>query len=196
MARRDAVDRRHDQKGCRRLFPRESDGVRTRRVREFRRIGGCIQSWRCDAYTADSAGLASLRQTNLDNPDQFIILLGIISKVPLGPATRYDDDAWCNIVRWTVFALIQAEEFGITPRNAEAFLASDDPAIQRLLGIAPDMGEALGANDSWTYDATSQIGSYGEIFDRHLGRGTPLNFPRGINALRTRDSLMYAPTIR
>ncbi len=151
---------------------------------------------RCDVYTTDASGLASIRVSDVGNPDDYVILPEIISKEPLGPVTRNDDDEWFDVVKWTVFALLTAEEFGITSGNVDDFMSSEDPGIQRLLGVAPGMGEAMKINEQWAYNAIKQVGNYSEIFERHVGANTPLGFQRGVNALWTDGGLMYAPPIR
>ncbi len=153
-------------------------------------------SGRCDVYTTDASGLASIRVSKVDSPDDYVILPEIISKEPLGPVTRNDDDEWFDVVKWTVFALLTAEEFGITSGNVDDFMSSEDPGIQRLLGVAPGMGEAMKINEQWAYNAIKQVGNYSEIFERHVGADTPLGFQRGVNALWTDGGLMYAPPIR
>lgn len=151
---------------------------------------------RCDAYTTDASGLASIRVSNVENPNDYMILPEIISKEPLGPAVRNDDAEWFDIVKWTVYALLQAEEFGITSGNVDSFRNSEDPNIARLLGDEPGMGAAMGVDEAWALNAVTQVGNYGEIFERHVGLDTPLGFQRGINGLWTQGGLMYAPPIR
>jgi general L-amino acid transport system substrate-binding protein len=153
-------------------------------------------SGRCDVYTTDASGLASIRVSNVENPDDYVILPDIISKEPLGPVTRNDDDEWFDVVKWTVNALLNAEEMGISSANVDDMLTSDDPNIQRLLGVAPGMGEAMKINEEWAYNAIKQVGNYSEIFERNVGTETPLGFQRGVNALWTDGGLMYAPPIR
>ena len=151
---------------------------------------------RCDVYTTDASGLASIRVSNVENPDDYVILPDIISKEPLGPVTRNDDDEWFDVVKWTINALLNAEEMGISSANVDDMLTSDDPNIQRLLGVAPGMGESMKINEEWAYNAIKQVGNYSEIFERHVGADTPLGFQRGVNALWTNGGLMYAPPIR
>ena len=151
---------------------------------------------RCDVYTTDASGLASIRVSNVENPDDYVILPDIISKEPLGPVTRNDDDEWFDVVKWTVNALLNAEEMGISSANVDDMLTSDNPSIQRLLGVAPGMGESMKINEEWAYNAIKQVGNYSEIFERHVGADTPLGFQRGVNALWTNGGLMYAPPIR
>ncbi len=151
---------------------------------------------RCDAYTTDASGLASIRATDAPNPDDYVILPEIISKEPLGPAVRNDDSEWFDIVRWSVFATLQAEELGINSGNIDDMMNSEDPNVQRVTGAAAGMGEALGLDEAWAYNIVTQVGNYGEIFEANVGAETPLGFQRGINALWKDGGLMYAPPLR
>jgi len=151
---------------------------------------------RCDAYTTDASGLASIRVSNVENPNDYMILPEIISKEPLGPAVRNDDGEWFDIVKWTVYALLTAEELGITSENVDTFRNNEDPNVARLLGDEPGMGAAMGIDEAWALNAITQVGNYGEIFERHVGADTPLGFQRGINGLWTHGGLMYAPPLR
>ncbi len=151
---------------------------------------------RCDAYTTDASGLASIRATDAPNPEDYVILPEIISKEPLGPAVRNDDSEWFDIVRWSVFATLQAEELGINSGNIDDMMNSEDPNVQRVTGAAAGMGEALGLDEAWAYNIVSQVGNYGEIFEANVGADTPLGFQRGINALWKDGGLMYAPPLR
>jgi general L-amino acid transport system substrate-binding protein len=151
---------------------------------------------RCDAMTQDASQLASYRATALPDPDEHVLLPERISKEPLGPMVRHGDDQWLDIVRWTVFALVEAEELGVTQANAEAMLSSPNPAIRRLLGASGDHGPLMGLDRRWAYNAVRAVGNYGEIFERNLGEGSPVKLPRGLNDLWTRGGLMYAPPIR
>jgi general L-amino acid transport system substrate-binding protein len=153
------------------------------------------ESGRCDAFTTDASQLAGIRSA-LPRPDDHVILPDIISKEPLAPAVRHGDDQWFDIVRWTVFALIEAEELGVTQANAELMLRSENPAIRRLLGVSGDHGPMMGLDRRWAYQAIRAVGNYGEIFERHFGSTTPINLPRGLNDLWTRGGLMYAMPIR
>ncbi len=150
---------------------------------------------RCDAFTTDASQLAGIRSA-LRVPDEHIILPDIISKEPLAPAVRHGDDQWFDIVRWTVYALIEAEELGITQANVDQMLTSPNPAIRRLLGVAGDHGPLMGIDRRWAYNAIKAVGNYGEIFERNLGRGSPIGLPRGVNDLWTRGGLMYAMPVR
>jgi general L-amino acid transport system substrate-binding protein len=150
---------------------------------------------RCDAFTTDASQLAGIRSA-LRVPDEHMILPDIISKEPLAPAVRHGDDQWFDIVRWTVYALIEAEELGITQANVEQMLTSPNPAIRRLLGVAGDHGPLMGIDRRWAYNAIKAVGNYGEIFERNLGRGSPIGLPRGVNDLWKRGGLMYAMPVR
>lgn len=151
---------------------------------------------RCDVYTTDASGLASIRSSVAPNPDDHLILPEIISKEPLGPVVRHGDDEWLDVVKWTIYALIEAEEKGISSDNVDSMLNSTDPTVQRLLGTNAGMGEALGLPEEWAYNAVAQVGNYGEIFDRNVGPSTSLRLERGVNDLWTRGGLMYAMPAR
>ncbi len=153
------------------------------------------EAGRCDAYSTDASQLAGIR-TGLSRPDDHVVLPDIISKEPLAPAVRHGDDQWFDIVRWTIYALIEAEELGVTAANAEAMLTSDRAEIRRLLGVTGDHGPMMGLDRRWAYNAIRAVGNYGEVFERNLGAGSPLRLPRGVNALWTNGGLMYAPPIR
>lgn len=146
---------------------------------------------RCDAYTSDSAALAAARATMASDPNAHVILPDIISREPLTPAVREDDPAWFDIVRWTVYALIEAENLGVASDNVEAMLESDNPDVQRLLGVTPGNGAALGLPETWALEMIRQVGNYAEIFDRNVGPDTPLGLDRGLNALWREGGLMY-----
>ena len=150
---------------------------------------------RCDCLTSDASQLAAHRSV-ATNPDNYIILPEIISKEPLAPVVRHGDDQWYDIVNWTVMALIQAEEFGITSKNVDSMLTSKDPGIMRFLGVTPGLGKALGLDEKWAYNIIKQVGNYGEIFERNVGPNTPLKLERGLNDLWTRGGLMYAAAMR
>jgi general L-amino acid transport system substrate-binding protein len=130
------------------------------------------------------------------NLDDYIILPEIISKEPLGPLVRHGDNQFADIVRWTLFAQIEAEEYGITSKNVDEMLKSDNPTIKRILGVTPGMGKALGVDEKWVYNIIKQVGNYGEMFERNVGMGSPLKIARGQNALWTQGGLQYAPPIR
>jgi general L-amino acid transport system substrate-binding protein len=153
-------------------------------------------SGRCDVFTGDASALNATRIAQAPNPDDYIILPERISKEPLAPVVRHGDDEWSDIVRWVVYALIDAEEKGITSKNVDDMLKSEDPNIKRMLGVTPGMGKALGLDEKWAYNEIKLVGNYGEIFDRNLGKDTELKFERGLNDLWTRGGLMYAMPIR
>ncbi|MDE2503262.1 MAG: amino acid ABC transporter substrate-binding protein [Burkholderiales bacterium] len=152
---------------------------------------------RCQAYTTDSSALASIRSKDATNPADHVILPELISKEPLGPAVRRGDDEFFAIVKWTFYALVNAEEYGITQANVDEMKAkSDNPAVQRILGSGEDMGKLLGLDKDWAYRAIKAEGNYGEIFDRNLGDHSALKLPRGLNRLWNQGGIMYAPPIR
>jgi general L-amino acid transport system substrate-binding protein len=163
---------------------------------ELTEAEGAFFSGRCDAYTTDASGLASTRAAKAGNPDDYVILPEVISKEPLAPTVRHGDDEFFDIVKWTVFALIEAEEKAITQANVEQMKSSDDPNIKRLLGVTPGNGEALGLDEEWAVRAIKAVGNYGEMFERNVGAGSPLKLERGLNALWTKGGLMYAPPLR
>ena len=150
---------------------------------------------RCDAYSTDASQLAGLR-ASFPHPEEHVILPEIISKEPHSPVVRHGDDQWFDIVRWTFFALLTAEELGITQANVDSFLASENPEVRRLLGLAGDHGPLMGLDRRWAYWAIKAAGNYGEIFERNLGMGSTIGLRRGLNDLWTRGGLMYAPPIR
>lgn len=150
---------------------------------------------RCDALTSDASQLAGTRAV-APNPDDHIILPEIISKEPLAPAVRHGDSQWRDIVDYAVLALIQAEEMGITTKNVDDMLKSNDPLIQRFLGVTPGNGKALGLDEKWAYNIIKLVGNYGEVFERNVGKDTPLKLERGLNALWTEGGLMYTPPFK
>jgi general L-amino acid transport system substrate-binding protein len=150
---------------------------------------------KCVAMTTDVSALYSER-LRLLAAERHVILPDVISKEPLGPVVRHGDDQWLDIVKWTHFALLTAEELGVDRRNAEAMLKSSNPEIQRLLGVDGKHGEALGLTNDWAYRMIRKVGNYGEIFEKNLGRGSPLGMNRRLNALWTGGGLHFAPPIR
>ena len=162
-------------------------------------IRAAFFSGRCDVYTTDASGLYATRAANVPAPakvEDFIILPEIISKEPLAPAVRHGDQQFADIVRWTQYAMIEAEEYGITSKNVDDMLKSENPTIKRILGVTPGMGKALGVDEKWVYNIVKQVGNYGESFDRNVGAGSPLKIERGLNKLWTQGGLQYAPPIR
>ena len=152
---------------------------------------------RCQAYTTDASGLASVRNKEAGNPDDHLILPDLISKEPLGPSVRRGDDEFFAIVKWVVYALIEAEEYGITQANVDQMKAdSKDPVVQRILGTSEDTGKLLGLDKDWAYRAIKATGNYGEIFERNVGPKSALKLPRGVNNLWSKGGLVYAPPVR
>jgi len=156
---------------------------------------GAYQSGRCDAFTTDSSQLIAER-TKLEDPDAHVMLADLISKEPLGPAVRQGDAGWSNIVRWTLFVLINAEELGVMQGNVEEQRAATNPEIRRLLGSEGEYGRGLGLDDDWAVSVLKAVGNYGEVFERNLGQGSVLKIARGRNALWKDGGLMYAPPVR
>lgn len=150
---------------------------------------------RCDCLTSDVSQLAAQRSV-APNPADYMILPEVISKEPLAPVVRHGDDQWYDIVNWTVMALIEAEELGITSKNVDEMRRSKDPHVKRFLGVTPGMGKALGLDENWAYNIIKQVGNYGDIFERNVGTGTPLGLERGLNDLWTRGGLMYSAPFR
>lgn len=150
---------------------------------------------RCDGLTMDKTALAATRLLML-NPENYIILPEALSKEPLGPMVRQGDETWFNVVRWTLNAMVEAEEYNLTAANVDAALKSPLPHVQRILGVIPGMGKGLGLDDKWAYNIIKQVGNYGEIYDRSLGSGSAVKLDRGLNNLYTKGGLMYAWPIR
>ncbi|MCM0020170.1 MAG: amino acid ABC transporter substrate-binding protein [Tagaea sp.] len=148
---------------------------------------------RCDAYTTDVSGLASIRATNTPNPADHVILPEVISKEPLGPSVRHGDQRWADIVKWTHYAMVEAEELGVTSANVDQMLTSANPGIQRLLGRTGGLGAMMGLDNAWAFNIIKQVGNYGEIFQKNV---TPLGIERGVNRLWTEGGLMYVPPLR
>jgi general L-amino acid transport system substrate-binding protein len=153
------------------------------------------EAGRCDAFTTDASGLYAER-LRLANPDEHLVLPEIISKEPLASAVRQGDDQWEDIVRWTHFALLTAEELGVTKANVDDQLKSENPDVKRLLGTEGKFGEMLGLTNDWGYRVVKNIGNYGELFERTVGQGSPLKIKRGLNAQWSKGGLQYAPPIR
>lgn len=160
-------------------------------------VNAAYDSGRCDVYTTDQSGLYSLRLT-LKNPDEHIILPEIISKEPLAPAVRQGDDQWFDVVSWVGYAMINAEEFGITQANVDDMKNSPNPDIKRFLGVEADtkIGTDLGLTNDWAYNIVKTVGNYGEVFEKNIGQGSPLKISRGLNALWNKGGIQYAPPVR
>ena len=150
-------------------------------------------SGRCDVFTTDISGLVSSRASRAPKPDDHVILPEVISKEPLGPAVRHGDDRWFDIVKWSLFAMIEAEEMGLTSKNIDQQASSKDPSVQRFIGATGDFGKMLGVDNRWAFNIVKQVGNYGESFEAHL---TPLGFERGLNQLWNKGGILYAPPIR
>ncbi|MBL8565759.1 MAG: amino acid ABC transporter substrate-binding protein [Hyphomicrobiaceae bacterium] len=150
---------------------------------------------RCDVFTSDVSQLYGVRLT-LGNSEEHVVLPDVISKEPLGPAVRQGDAQWANIVRWVLFAMINAEEAGISSKNVDQMLESTNPDILRLLGKEGEFGKGIGLDNDWALQALKQVGNYGEMFERNVGQGSRLKIGRGLNALWTEGGLQYAPPIR
>ena len=151
-----------------------------------------VLSGRCDAASSDSSNLASIRGAGVPNPDDFVILSDRISKEPLGPMVRRADDQWLDIVRWSMMAMLEAEELGVTSSNADTMLAeSGNAAVQRLLGKTGDFGKLMGLDNAWAYNIIKQVGNYSESYERNVGMGSSLKLERGPNALWSKGGLMY-----
>ncbi len=159
-------------------------------------VAAAYVAGRCDAFTSDQSQLYAVR-LKLRDPNAHMVLPEVISKEPLGPVVRQGDDGWFNIVKWTLFAMINAEELGISSANAATLKAgTKNPAIRRLLGLEGNKGKDLKLPNDWGYNIVSQVGNYGEIFERNLGADTPLKIDRGLNRLWNQGGLQYAPPIR
>ncbi|MET3892097.1 general L-amino acid transport system substrate-binding protein [Bosea sp. OAE506] len=150
---------------------------------------------RCDAFTTDASGLYAER-LKLTAPDEHIVLPEIISKEPLGPSVRNNDPQWFALVKWVHFAMLNAEELGVTKANVDEMLKSPNPEIKRLLGTEGKFGETIGLTNDWVYRIVKQVGNYGESFDKNVGAGSLLKIARGQNALWTKGGLQYAPPVR
>jgi general L-amino acid transport system substrate-binding protein len=158
-------------------------------------LRAAFQTGRCGAYTADVSELGSIR-SRMPNGADFDILTDLISKEPLAPLVRQDDVLFFNIVRWTMFAMIAAEELGITSTNVDQMLTSTDSDRKRLLGVIPGNGAALGLDERWAYNVVKTLGNYGELFDRNVGARSAIKLERGLNRLWTAGGLIYAPPLR
>ena len=150
-------------------------------------------SGRCDVFTTDVSGLVSVRGSRAPTPADHVILPEVISKEPLGPAVRHGDDRWFDVVKWSLFAMIEAEEMGLTSKNIDQQAASKDPAVQRFIGATGDIGKMLSLDNRWALNIVKQVGNYGESFDANL---KPFGFERGLNQLWNKGGILYAPPIR
>lgn len=165
-------------------------------IEQFNEVVNAFAAGRCDVFTTDASGLASIRISKLSNPDDYVVLPEIISKEPLGPFVRQGDDEWLNVVKWTLQAMIGAEELGVTSQNVDEQLQSTNPNIRRLLGVTEGAGKNLGVDEKWAYNIIKQVGNYGESFERNVGQDSALKIQRGLNAQWTDGGLMYGLPIR
>jgi general L-amino acid transport system substrate-binding protein len=154
-----------------------------------------FESGRCDVLTSDQSQLYAIR-IGLKNPESAMVLPEVISKEPLGPSVRQGDDAWFNIVKWSLFALIEAEYLGINSGNVADLLKNGNPEQKRLLGTEGDAGDKLGLRTDWAFNIVKQVGNYAEIFERNIGEGSPLKIQRGLNAQWNQGGILYSPPIR
>ncbi|CDH47184.1 MAG: amino acid ABC transporter substrate-binding protein [Candidatus Competibacteraceae bacterium] len=154
-----------------------------------------LEAGRCDVLTSDQSQLYAQR-IKLAKPDDYIVLPDVISKEPLGPVVRHGDDDWFDIVKWTLFVMVNAEELGITSKNVEEMKKSTNPDVKRLLGVEGDKGKDFGLANDWMAVVIKQVGNYGEIFERNVGKGSSLKIERGLNALWNQGGLQYAPPMR
>ena len=154
-----------------------------------------FEAGRCDVLSSDASQLYAQRM-QLADPDMAVVLSEIISKEPLGPAVRQGDDQWFNIVKWSLFAMLNAEEYGVTSENVDEMVNSENPDIARLLGQDGNYGEGMGLEADWAYNIISQVGNYAEIYERNVGADSNFKIARGLNALWKDGGIQYAPPIR
>ncbi|WNL39174.1 amino acid ABC transporter substrate-binding protein [Halomonas sp. PAMB 3232] len=154
-----------------------------------------FEEGRCDVLSSDSSQLYAQRM-QLRDPDMAVVLPEVISKEPLGPAVRQGDDQWFNIVKWSLYAMLNAEELGVSQTNVDDMLDDESPEVMRLLGRDGDFGEGMGLDADWAYQIIKQVGNYADAFDRNVGTGSPFNIGRGLNALWKDGGVQYAPPIR
>ncbi|OAN49504.1 amino acid ABC transporter substrate-binding protein [Paramagnetospirillum marisnigri] len=155
-------------------------------------LNSAFFSGRCDALSSDASQLAGIRAGQASNPEDWVILPELISKEPLAPAVRQGDPQWADLVRWSQFAMVYAEEKGVTSKSVAEAAKSPDPDLQRLLGVTAGNGKAMGVDEKWAYNIIAQVGNYGESFERNVGKDSNLKLSRGLNALYTNGGLMYA----
>ena len=153
-------------------------------------------SGRCDVFTTDLSGLVSVRGSRAQNASDHVILPEVISKEPLGPLVRHGDDQWFDIVKWTHNVMLNAEELGVSSKNVDEAMKSNQPEIRRLLGVEGNFGEQLGLTKDWVVRIVKQVGNYGEVFERNVGTGSKLGISRGLNRLWTKGGIQYAPPVR
>ncbi len=162
-------------------------------IEKLEEVNNAYFSGRCDVLTTDVSGLVSVRGSRAPNPADHVILPEVISKEPLGPVVRHGDDRWFDVVKWSLNAMIEAEELGLSSKNIDQELNSTNPSIQRFVGATGDIGKMLNLDNRWAYSIVKQVGNYGETYEANL---KPLGFERGVNELWTKGGIMYAPPLR
>lgn len=165
-------------------------------IEKYEEVTAAYLAGRCDAITSDASQLAAIRANDTPDPADHVILPEIISKEPLAPAVRHGDDQWFDIVKWSIYATMEAEEKGVTSANVDEAKKSSDPTVLRLVGATPGMGANLGLDEAWAYNIIKQVGNYGEIYERNVGMDSKLKLPRGLNAMWTKGGLVYSPAFR
>ncbi len=162
-------------------------------IERLEEVTAAYLSGRCDVYTTDVSGLAATRASQVPNPNDHVILPEVISKEPLGPSVRHGDQRWADLVRWSFYAMLEAEELGLTSQNIDQNLNSQNPSIQRFVGASGDFGRMLGVDNRWAYNIIKQVGNYGESYQRNIA---PLGIERSVNRLWRDGGLMYSPPLR
>jgi general L-amino acid transport system substrate-binding protein len=162
-------------------------------IERLEEVNAAYFSGRCDVYTTDISGLAAIRGSQAPNPNDHVILPEVISKEPLGPAVRHGDQKFADLVRWTFYAMLEAEEMGINSKNIDGMLTNTNPAIQRFVGKSGEYGKMLGVDAAWAFNIIKQVGNYAEVYDRNV---KPLGIERGVNKLWKDGGLQYAPPMR
>ena len=165
-------------------------------IEKLEEVTNAFFSGRCAVLTTDVSGLVSTRGSRAPNPADYVILPEVISKAPLGPVVRRGDENWFDIVKWSLFAMLNAEELGVNSKNVDEMLNSPNPEIKRLLGTEGNYGEQLGLTKDWVVRIIKHVGNYGESFERNVGEGSPLKIARGLNRLWTKGGIQYAPPVR
>lgn len=165
-------------------------------IEQVNDLAAAFFSDRCDALTTDASQLAAIRASTASKPDDYVILPERISKEPLGPMVRKDDNDWFAVVKWVLAAMVEAEELGVSQANVDKMLDSSDPQVKRLLGVGPGYGKALKLDEKWAYNIIKQVGNYGDSFERNLGSGSAIKLDRGLNRLWTEGGIMYAIPLR
>ncbi len=165
-------------------------------IEDKKQLNTAFFSGRCDVHVQSTSGLSASRATVATKPEDYIILPGVYGKDPMGPAVRQDDAKWRDIVAWSVYAMMTAEELGITSDNVDDMKTSKKAEVARLLGTKGNLGETLGLDKEWAYRIIKQVGNYGEVFERNLGKDSPLKLERGLNNLWTKGGLLYSPPVK